>query len=480
MEGIGGVVDGTVIADAGGAGDGGAGDGSGGGTDQGAGGGDGGGTEGQGDGTGDEGGAGGDGGDGSGDGAGEGAGEGGEEGELGEVGDETGDEGDDADLADADGRRVDAKTRQDLAALKKVNPESAKRLGDMYHRTRTLMEEVGAKTLSEAVHKVRQISATLDGVGGAEGLTELQDEVGDYRNEIKQFSEGDPALLTQLLEANAESFGTAMVNGLDLLAEKNPKLYDNAIVGHMVSRLDKAGVPSAIDEVVEFVKAGEGQKAYDKLSEIKKWLGQAKAMADSQNRQRKEHNPERDEIERGRQEIQTEKRQMFEGGVAEDVNRMNNRATFKLVDPLVRDLKLKLGGRREFVNSLNSRIYAQMAKDKGFQRAAHALLDKGDRDRAARFTHAKFAELLPDAFRTLRNEMYPSYKPAKPGATRTNGAGTGTGKKPAPGAAPPVKAVAGKVYPKSAVDIVSTPDIYLVVGKAYLKNTKTLVPYERG
>jgi hypothetical protein len=237
--------------------------------------------------------------------------------ELGEVGDR---EEDDSDVADADGRRVDAKTRQDLAALKKVNPESAKRLGDMYHRSRTLMEEVGAKTLSEAVHKVRQINATLEGVGGAEGLTELQDEVGDYRNEIQQFAEGDPALLTQLYESNAESFGTAIHNGLDLLAERSPALYDKTIVGAIVSRLEGAGLYGAFDEVVKYIQEGDGQKAYDKLAEIKKWMNNAKGMADGQNRQRKEHNPERDEIERGRQEIQSEKRQMFEGGVAESAH----------------------------------------------------------------------------------------------------------------------------------------------------------------
>jgi hypothetical protein len=398
--------------------------------------------------------------------------------ELGEVGDR---EEDDSDVADADGRRVDAKTRQDLAALKKVNPESAKRLGDMYHRSRTLMEEVGAKTLSEAVHKVRQINATLEGVGGAEGLTELQDEVGDYRNEIQQFAEGDPALLTQLYESNAESFGTAIHNGLDLLAERSPALYDKTIVGAIVSRLEGAGLYGAFDEVVKYIQEGDGQKAYDKLAEIKKWMNNAKGMADGQNRQRKEHNPERDEIERGRQEIQSEKRQMFEGGVAEDVNRLNNRASFKLVDPLMRDMKIPLGGRREFVNALNSRIYTAMKADKAFQRAAKSLMDKGDRARASKFTHAKYAELLPDTFRTLRNEMYPSYKP-RVAPRPTAGNGTGKGAPPAKGASSngAAKVVPGKVYPKSAVDVVATPDIYLVVGKAYLRGTQQLVPYERG
>jgi hypothetical protein len=399
--------------------------------------------------------------------------------ELGEVGDHQ--EEDDSDVADADGRKVDAKTRQDLAALKKINPESAKRLGDMYHRSRSLMEEVGAKTLSEAVHKVRQINATLEGVGGADGLTELQDEVGDYRNEIQQFSEGDPALLTQLYEANADSFGTAIRNGLDMLSEKNAKLYDQVIVGSIVSRLESGGIYGALDEVVKYVQDGEGQKAYDRLGDIKKWMNNAKSLADGQNSKRKEHDPRTDEITRRSQELDTRERQQFEGGVAEDVNRMNNRASFKLVDPLMRELKIPLGGKREFVNALNSRIYTQMKSDKAFQRAAKSLMDKGDRERASKFTHAKYAELLPNTFRTLRNEMYPSYKPrVAPRPAASNG--TGKGAPAAKGASGngAAKVVPGKVYPKSAVDVVATPDIYLVVGKAYLRGTQQLVPYERG
>jgi hypothetical protein len=475
MENLGGVgvVEGTAIADTGAAD--GAADGAGtGGADTGTGAGDGAGTEGQGDGAGDGDGAAGDGDAGAGDGEGSG-----EEGELGDVGDEGAE--DDSDVADADGRKVDAKTRQDLAALKKVNPESAKRLSDMYHRSRSLMEEVGAKTLSEAVHKVRQINATLEGVGGADGLTELQDEVGDYRNEIQQFSEGDPALLTQLYEANADSFGTAIRNGLDMLSEKNAKLYDQVIVGSIVSRLESGGIYGALDEVVKFVQDGEGQKAYDRLGDIKKWMNLAKSLADGQNSKRKEHDPRTDEINRRAQELDTRERQQFEGGVAEDVNRMNNRASFKLVDPLMRELKIPLGGKREFVNALNSRIYTQMKSDKAFQRAAKSLMDKGDRERASKFTHAKYAELLPNTFRTLRNEMYPSYKPrvaSRPAA----GNGTGKGTPAAKGASGngAAKVVPGKVYPKSAVDVVATPDIYLVVGKAYLRGTQQLVPYERG
>lgn len=473
MEGIGGVADGTAIADAGVGGDGGAGTG-----DAGAGGG-----AGDGAGTGGEGGAPADGGE-PGDGGEPASGDesepsGGEEGELGEVGDEGG-EGDEEVLEGADGRRVDAKTRADLAALKKVNPESAKRLGDMYHRTRSIMEEVGATTISDAVHKVRQLNATIEGVGGVEGLTQLQDEVGDYRGEIQQFADGDPALLQQLHEANPESFGTAIQNGIDLLAEKNPKLFDKLIVGPIVSRLEGAGVYGALDEVVKFVQEGKGQEAYDKLAQIKQWMDNAKKISEGHKTARTQHNPERDEIERGRQELQTERQKIYNDAATSDVNKLNNSAMFKLSENLFKDLKIGREGRGTFNRELTSRIWKIMANDKAYVRAAESLAGKNDRARHVKFIAAKFSEHLPEQYRKLRNEMYPNYKqrtaaPAK-GASDNKAAATGNGNK---GAAPAVKATPGKVYPRSAVDIINTPDVLLITGKAYLKGTTQAVPYQQ-
>jgi hypothetical protein len=460
-----GVVEGTAIAD--GAGDGGAAEAD---PNAGAGAGDGQGAEGQGDGAGDQGGAGGDGEVGA-DGAESEASEGDELGEIGEG-------EDDATLEGADGRRVDAKTRQDLAALKKVNPESAKRLGDMYHRTRSIMEEVGAQNLSEAVHKVRQLSATLEAVGGEDGLVGLQDEVGDYRNEIQQFANGDPELLTQLYDANAESFGKAILNGLDLLAAKDSKLFDNTIVGALVSRMESGGLYAAIDDIVKFVQDGKGQEAYDKLGQVKAWLNQAKQISDNQGRTRKEKDPRSEELDRREQALSQKTKEQFDGGVAEDVNRMNNRAMFKLVDPLMRELKIPTGGRREFVNALNSRVWAMQKKDKTFQRTANSLMDKGDRGKVANFVHRKFAELLPDAFRALRNELYPNYRPRVASRPAANGSGNRPANAQGKAAAAAPKAVPGKLYKRSEIDP-NSPDELLITGRAYLKGSRTIVKYDQ-
>lgn len=422
-------------------------------------------TPGTGDGAGDGDGAGAAAADGEGDAAADGEGQGDDE--LGEI------EG-----LETDGRRIDDKTRKAIAELKKVDPESAKRVAENYFRMGGVMKEVGASTPSEAVNKVRQMVATLDSLGGEQGITDLQTEVGDYRKEISQFASGDPALLTQLHEGNGPAFTKMVGQGLELLATKDAELLDEALVPTMVARLEKAGFYSATKSLLELIQKGDGEASYKLAKEIDSWLTNAKGKAAKQLELKDKKDPEREALNRDREALNTEKQQQFEGRISTDVNKSNNTAMSKIVEPFFKELKLRNEGRREFVNALNSRIYASMKKDAAFQRAAKAIMGKGDQERATRFIHARFAELLPNEFKSLRDAMYPNYSK---GGTKTSAAAGAKAAAAAPGkaAAPSTTVVPGKVYPRSAVDTERTPDVFLITGKAYLKGTTTPVPYDR-
>jgi hypothetical protein len=404
--------------------------------------------------------------EGEGTGEGESAGEGDGEGEPGEEG------------LEADGRRVDLKTREALAALKKVNPDAARRLSDTYHRAQAIIKDVGATTLSEAVNKVRQMAGTLEALGGDEGITGLQTEVEDYRNEIQQFSEGDPALLAQLHEANPESFTTAITNGLELLATKSPDLMDRAILPTMVARLEKAGMYRTVQALANLIKEGKGQEAYDLTAELSDWLTKAKSMAAKQIEMKGQKDPKAEDLDRREQDIASKEQKAYERQISADVNRQNNLVTSKIVEPFFKQLNLKTEGRREFINALNSRIWAAMKTDNGFQRAAKAIMGKGEVERASRFVHAKFAEILPDHFRKLRDAMYPNFTKGgtKIGTPLKKPAGNG---KPDGASGQEVRVTAGKTYKRADVDIDGTPQVFLITGRAYLKGTKTPVPYER-
>ncbi len=367
--------------------------------------------------------------------------------------------------------KMDEQTRKDIAELKKLHPELAKKWGNDHFRRKAYDEEFPG-----GVNEARQIKATFEALGGQEGLDGLQGEVDDYRNEIKQFSEGDPALLTQLHEANPDSFVLAISNGIDLLAQKSPDLFDKAILPAMVARLEKAQMYSSVQELAALIKDGKGQEAYDLTAKIAGWLDKAKGLASKQIELKNKKDPEREKFEREKADFETKKFQDFEDSVATDVNRSNNIVTAKIVEPFFKQLNLKTDGRREFINALNNRVWSLMKKDMPFQKAAKAIIGKGDRLRAARFTHAKFAELLPEEFRKLRDAMYPNFmkggtkvKAAVAGVGKgaaANGAGGGGGT----GAAK-VNYTGGKPN-RDDVDWAKTNDTYWIAGKAWLKNGK--------
>src|SRR5258708_1514836 len=420
---------------------------------------------------------------GTGDGAGAGEGAGAAEGEgagAGEGGEGAGEgaaEGEGAGAAEEEpglgplDPKMDEQTRKDIAELKKLHPELAKKWGNDHFRRKAYDEEFPG-----GVNEARQIKATFEALGGQEGLDGLQGEVDDYRNEIKQFSEGDPALLTQLHEANPDSFVLAISNGIDLLAQKSPDLFDKAILPAMVARLEKAQMYSSVQELAALIKDGKGQEAYDLIAKIAGWLDKAKGLASKQIELKNKKDPEREKFEREKADFETKKFQDFEDSVATDVNRSNNIVTEKIVEPFFKQLNLKVDGRREFVNALNNRVWTLMKNDMPFQKAAKAIIGKGDRVRAARFTHAKFAELLPEEFRKLRDAMYPNFmkggskvKAAVAGVGKgaaANGAGGGGGT----GAAK-VNYTGGKPN-RDDVDWAKTNDTYWIAGKAWLKNGK--------
>src|SRR5258708_29649912 len=158
---------------------------------------------------------------------------------------------------------MDEKTRKDIAELKKLHPELAKKWGNDHFRRKAYDEEFPG-----GVNEARQIKATFEALGGQEGLDGLQGEVDDYRNEIKQFSEGDPALLTQLHEPNPDSFVLAISNGIDLIANKSPELFDNAILPPMSARLEKAQMYSSVQELAALIKDGKGKAAIDRSATL--------------------------------------------------------------------------------------------------------------------------------------------------------------------------------------------------------------------
>jgi len=387
----------------------------------------------------------------------EGAGEG--EGEKAE-------EGDGSEF-ETDGRKIDDKTKKALAALKKVDPAAAKLVADAYFR------HDAYKKVFPTVQDARGAKATIDALGGHEGIQAIQDEVGDYRNEITEFAKGDPALIQKLWDANPEGVELSTAASIELLASKDLKAFDRVIAPAMVSRLEQAGFYAGLTKLAEHLKAGDGQAAYDLLKSISDFFGEAKAMSKKQLDLKKTADPERQKLDQEKQEFEQQKTKDYEGRIATNANTLNNQAMSKIVEPFFKEMKIPTDGRREFIQGLQNKVWSAMKADKTFQMQARAVQKKGDAGETAEFISGKFQELLPGIFRSYRNSLYPNYasiKTSKPAAT--NG-------KTAPAASVKDIVVPQGARPRHndvswASDGGKTTDIDWMRGIAHLKNGKTI------
>jgi hypothetical protein len=372
-------------------------------------------------------------------------------------------------VIETDGRKIDAATRTALAEIKKTNPTAAKALKDAYFGNQAILKEVPeAKSATDVIKAIRGMTATLDAIGGETGIQDLQTEVTDYRTEIKQFSEGDPALLNTLYEANPESLATAGTNLIALLDSKNGDLYARVIAPEVHKQIEIAGVYGDFVKVVDFIKEGKGQEAYDLALKIGKWFGAVRDQAKkiTEGRSAAKPDPEREALQREREELNREKESTYTKAAGLNVDRLNNTEISKLTGPLARELKLSADGRADFENGLRSRIWKKMAADKVYVQRAQALRNKGDMEKHVRFIHNKFVELLQDEFENYRNIRYPNMG-VKPKPKPAPAAGNG--------AKPHVVTSQPGQRPKSSdVDWSKTPDVMWITGRAVLLNGQSV------
>lgn len=365
-----------------------------------------------------------------------GAGEGGEERLPGDRSDDTHPEREDV---EADSRIIDGKTKAALAKLEALGPEgkeAAKAVREAYFANKTVMKEYPeAKNFREVIRSIRTQKATLEAVGGDEGIQNLQTEVADYQKEIGQFANGDRALVEQLYEGNPQSTMLAARNCLEVLAEKNLTLLDQAILPNMISRLQAAQLPQFLKAIAQHCIDGKGQEAYDLTQKISTWLSELEKHVEGINKDRTKVDPREQELSKREQAAEQKETQIYERQISNNVTKLNNVSLDKVTRGFFKEMGFDGEGRREFTQGLINRVTKAMALDKPFQRLARSIMSKGDAERASEFISDKFEELLPDIFRTYRNTLYPKMA-SKPSANGTGGKpGAGAGKdKPAAGA----------------------------------------------
>jgi hypothetical protein len=376
----------------------------------------------------------------------------------------TGEEGDLSDI-ETDGRKIEGATRAAIAALKKVDPAAAKRVAESYFRDQAVLKETGAKNTGEAITQIRTMKATIESLGGEQGIADLQTEVADYRKEIEQFAAGDPALIQSLGEANPEGLAKSGTQSLEWLKANKPEIYENTIRAPFMERFNKLNFPGFIASVKAAVKEGKGQEAWDLIAGYDKWLKEETGKLESA-KAAPAKNPEAEKLAKEKAEFEETKQKDFISRVDTDVNRANNPELDKLIGPLQKQLGLQKEGMNHFRNGLIARVWKVLANDKPYLASVKTLRSKGDAGKLASYIHGAFKERLPEQFRLHRNEIYPNIGKTKAPAP----AAPANGKQPQR----VINIQAGQRPKREDVDWSKTTDTMWISGRAILTNGKSV------
>jgi hypothetical protein len=304
-----------------------------------------------------------------------------------------------------------------VAELKKTNPAAAKALADQFYRRLAYQKEFAT------VQDARRAKATIESLGGEEGITELQSEITDFRTEAEEFANGDRGLLEKLHKSNPESTLKAGQHILDIFEETgNLQALDSMLLRPMVKRLQSVGLGRALVEAAKLVEDGKGQEAYDAIGRIGQWLAQVNGEAEKMGSERaKAPDPREKQLQEQRQKFDQEKQEFARTRLSNEITVANNVSLKRTLEPFFKEAGItEPEGKREFEQVIMNKVWAAMKDDKVYLRNAHNKKMQGNDAETVKFISAKFAELLPGIFRAHRNRHYPSL--VRAAATPTNGA----------------------------------------------------------
>jgi len=362
-----------------------------------------------------------------------------------------------SDQQQVDGRRGPANIRDAVRDAKAALPERAKDIEAL------AQGHFRADAYAKVFPKVEEAQAAkqlIDGVGGLDGITQIQQRIQGYDTQDAQIKAGDPAVWDAAFQNFPEGMATLASPFLDKLEKVNPEAYATAIAPHAIGLLERAGVLGHIQEMAaETDPARKAQKANDLAAWMKTQGENVKQL-----RQPAQKNPLEGKLKAQQTALEQQQEQFFSKQVDTAVNTAATPELSKTVDSYAKTYKLNDIQKARFSASLTQRIVNEMLADETFKKQDGLRKASKDVQKVAEFRSSEFQRRLSDAAFKEAQELY--------GATQKPAGGTGEVKpntaKTAPGGGP---LLVSRAMTPQDLDMSKDPNQYLfIANKGYRKD----------
>lgn len=260
-----------------------------------------------------------------------------------------------------------------LRELRDANPDRApvlRQLNDAFFRSEKYAEAF--PTPEDA----QRAKATFEALGGDEGIATLRQAQNQIADIDRMAADGDPKMIDAWASESREGFVKAAPVFLDKLANLDPRAYSATLQPHLVKALVGAGLGNSLDRIAWFANRVESPELKQEIAQIQRWLG---GLVEEENKRQTERtDPRMQEIEKGRTALASEKAQIFQGRISNEIEpyvRTNVEKGIRehakghnLGDEVISDLR----------DSVLSEISRTLGADKVYQSNLAALRGKGD------------------------------------------------------------------------------------------------------
>lgn len=359
-----------------------------------------------------------------------------------------------------DGRKGPANIRNSIKAASEAVPEQAaafKELGNAYFREQAFKQHFA--TPQEAA-SAKQL---IEGVGGIEGITQIQQRMQGYDAQEQGLEAGDPAVLDSFFQDYPEGAVNLFSSYADRVAKANPQAFSDMIAPHAIGMLEQAGVGNHLAGILNETDPGRQAQMIKQLAD---WYGQQKGNV-AQMKATPQKNAGDDYVKSERAKIDEERNQIFAERVQERVTSSVTPEINKFVDQYTKSYKLNDSQKKHFQEVLQQRVIGEMNNDQTYKQQVD--LRKANKakthDSVAGYISSEFNRRLKDAAFNVAKEVYGAPRGT---SQETTGVVKADQPKTAPGGGPlfvsqrPNDSEMNMDHPSAAM--------MLVAGQALLKN----------
>jgi hypothetical protein len=355
--------------------------------------------------------------------------------------------------------------------LREIKEQQPERAGHVRELQTAYYQRNGYREAFSTVDDARNAKATLDALGGEEGIVDLQ----TLKQEVDVYDEmvasGNPKVVEAWWDEGKEGLIKLAPVVLGKIEAENPAAFEAIARPFFVKSVLQSGIVESVNTVMEFLGDEANPYAQRELTKIVNWLRGMQNEYQGLSK-KPEIDPRMQALELERENLRQAESQRRDQDINDKIARYVFDGINEGLRPLLKGRDLSKEAMNDLIMGIGHEIQNSLDADRAYQKNFEALKRTGDINRIVSYSRARIDSIKQRAVNAVYTRRYGNALPAARKTTPTTTTRTTNTTQPRPA----VNAAPLMVPQKPTIDQIDwskdPEQIMYMTGKAYLKSGK--------